>query len=116
MASSSRKWIACSTEKDFPEPSRYLVWRNRNRVSIYDNLSLVKTAVTYDTDSDGLVRQEFLVFEWDGTAWQQIYEIPKRSIKADHVLWKNGAAPKHKQTISDAEVQAAIASITGTKS
>lgn len=118
------KWAPCTDEKRFPEPHRYLLWKDRRSYAIYPSLSLVKQAISYGCKQQrqggapgkyvDITTYEFTVFEWDGTRWQEIYKIDRNAVKQEHPLWKNGAAPKHKMTVSDEDVAAAIASITGT--
>lgn len=110
---SGRKWTTVTDPRGFPEPPRYLVWRNQTRVSIFESLSLVKAVVSQQAYDDTKLNYDYTVYEWDGAGWQEIYKIPKGSNKNDHPLWKDGAAPRHKQVISEDEVAAAIASITG---
>lgn len=105
-------WTSARSEQEFPEPHRFGVWWNQHRFKIYRNLSLVKSAITSDTDYHGLVRSDTRVYEHDGNRWQLIYELHKGDRKDDHELWKQGPAPKT-LAVSDESVEAAIASILG---
>jgi hypothetical protein len=98
---------------DFPEPHRFGVWWDQRRFKIYRNLSLVKSAITNDTDYSGQVRNHVRIYEHDGHRWQLIYELNKGDRKDDHELWVKGRAPKT-LAVSDESVEAAIASILGT--
>ncbi len=98
------------SEADFPDPHRFGAWWNEHRFQVYRNLSLVKSAVTTHSDSNGVSRHNVKIYEHDGYCWQLIYEITKGENKNEHELWKKGPAPKT-LAVSDESVDAAITSI-----
>jgi hypothetical protein len=96
---------------DFPEPHRFGLWNNFS-FRIYPGLSQVKGAITRGwADSYGMIKQELRIYEHDGERWQELFHLPKGSAKASCPLW-DGVAPKT-LAVSDADVNAAIASIIG---
>jgi hypothetical protein len=99
---------------EFPDPHKFGIWWNESTFVVYRNLSLIKAAITNKTNYEGITQRDAKIFEHDGKEWQLIYHVPQGINRLDHELWKS-AAPKT-GTVSDAAVEAAIASITGAKS
>ena len=95
---------------EFPEPHRFGVWWNQTRFKVYRNLSLVKSAITNETNYDGTVRSDVKIYEYVGESWELIYEIPRGSVKREHELWAKGPAPKT-LAVSESSVEEAIDSI-----
>lgn len=111
-------WYALKPDDPLPTVSRYmLVGGDKNKYRSYrmfHELSKVKLAITNTFAWTGDLHSDVRVYEWDGTDWQEIYFLAKGSSKMDHPLWKNGAAPKAPQVITEVDVSQAVASILGT--
>lgn len=83
--------------------------------TIHRNLSLVKAQISSD-NGEGVTRRGYKVYEQHGDDWVEVDSVDAGVFfKTDHPLWKNGAAPKGPQAVSDDAVADAIASILGTK-
>lgn len=113
------KWTYLNDPTELPDPPRYGMLktkiysngaRNRSQFAIFDSLALVKASVTNECHG-ALTQHEYVIYEWDDAGWQQIYSIAQGITKASHELWAKGPAPRHRQTINETEVEAAIASI-----
>ena len=113
-------WFEIKAGEPLPTVPQYLLVGGdpaRTRSARYfSNLTKVKSAITntFAWGIPGRLTADVLVYEWDGTGWQEIYALPKGTSRLDHPLWKNGPAPKTPQVVSEVDVSEALASILGT--
>lgn len=113
-------WFQVDALDELPPQPRYLIVageRGKRRDARYfHDLSKVKAAITNTFAwQDRPVGCDVRVYEWDGTGWQEIYFLAKGTSRLEHPLWKNGAAPKTPQVISEVDINEAVASILGTQ-
>lgn len=113
-------WFRVEAGDELPPNPRYLVVAGtkgqRRDARYFHELSKVKLAITNTFAwQDRPMACDVWIYEWDGTGWQEIYLLAKGSSRLEHPLWKNGAAPKTPQVISEVDINEALASILGTR-